>query len=111
MPAPEVPGEPMGERCGGPVYPRPSLLGPRQIRGARFGRTRFGRRGLDPDQVRRFLARVAEEVAVLQAEVDRVRQESGRLRAVLREWQTRYGNQRPSYGGRHPQQSGRHESV
>ncbi len=102
MSVPHVPGEPVGERCGGPVFQRPVRLGPRQIRGARFGWVRFGKRGLDPDEVRQFLTRVASEVANLQAELDRVRQESGRIRAALREWQTRYGNQRNSYGRNFP---------
>ncbi len=74
----------------------------RGIRAARFGRVRFGKRGLDPDEVRQFLTRVALEVANLQAELDRVRQEAGRIRTALREWQTRYGNQRNSYGRNFP---------
>ncbi|MEH1015269.1 DivIVA domain-containing protein [Micromonospora sp. CPCC 206060] len=53
------------ERCGGTVYSRREALGPRQIRNAGFGWTRWGRRGLDPVEVRRFLTRVAAEVADL----------------------------------------------
>ncbi|WDZ85625.1 DivIVA domain-containing protein [Micromonospora cathayae] len=77
------------ERCGGTVYVRRGLLGPRQIRNASFKWSRFGRRGFDPAEVREFLARVAVEVADLQAEIVRVREESGRLRNVIRRWHDR----------------------
>ncbi|MBO4206530.1 DivIVA domain-containing protein [Micromonospora echinofusca] len=77
------------ERCGGTVYSRREALGPRQIRNAGFSWARWGRRGLDPAEVRRFLNRVAAEVADLQAEVVRVRQESARIREAMRRWQSR----------------------
>lgn len=92
MAYPELPGT-GADRCGGTAYQRPTPLGPRQIRAARFGLTRIGRRGLDPDEVRRFLGRVAGDFARLQAEVDRLRHESARMRSALRDWQSRYGNQ------------------
>ena len=91
--------EPAGERCGGTVYraERSGRLGPRQIRGARFTVRRFGRRGVDPDEVRRFLARVADEVGDLHAELAATRDEANRLRFALREWQAGfpYGNEAP----------------
>jgi DivIVA domain-containing protein len=106
---------PAGERCGGTVYraERSGRLGPRQIRGARFTVRRFGRRGVDPDEVRRFLARVADEVCELHAELAAVRDEANRLRFALGEWQAGfpYGNERRTgYGrgsrsGRVPNQS------
>lgn len=77
------------ERCGGTVYARRGLLGPRQIRNAHFRWSRLGRRGFDPAEVRDFLARVATEVADLQAEIVRVRTESGRIREAMRRWQAR----------------------
>ncbi|GAB3806900.1 DivIVA domain-containing protein [Micromonospora zhanjiangensis] len=92
--------EPAGERCGGTVYraERSGRLGPRQIRGARFTARRFGRRGVDPDEVRRFLARVADEVGDLHTELSAARDEANRLRFALREWQAGfpYGNERPT---------------
>jgi DivIVA domain-containing protein len=90
MPAPDDRWSTAGDRCGGTVYTRPELLGPRQIRNARFTESRFGRRGLDPGEVRRFLARVAAEVADLQAEVTRVREESHRIKEAMRRWQSRH---------------------
>ncbi len=111
MPAPENPAEPMGERCGGPTYPRPSMLGPRQIRSARFTRTRFLRRGLDSNQVRRFLAWGAEEVALLRAEVDRARQDAATLRGAMRARRTRLSNQRSFSETQPTRQAGRHPNA
>jgi DivIVA domain-containing protein len=88
----------------GTVYraERSGRLGPRQIRGARFTVRRFGRRGVDPDEVRRFLARVAAEVGDLHVELAAVRDEANRLRFALREWQAGfpYGNERRTDYGR-----------
>ncbi|MFD0819462.1 DivIVA domain-containing protein, partial [Micromonospora zhanjiangensis] len=81
---------------------RSGRLGPRQIRGARFTVRRFGRRGVDPDEVRRFLARVADEVSDLHAELAASRDEANWLRFALREWQAGfpYGNERRTDYGR-----------
>ncbi|MEV0326459.1 DivIVA domain-containing protein [Micromonospora echinospora] len=89
-----VQGERPSQRCGGAVYTRRGLLGPRQIRNAHFRWSRLGRRGFDPDEVRGFLVRVAAEVADLQAEIARVREESGRIREAMRRWQARQASGR-----------------
>jgi DivIVA domain-containing protein len=112
---------PAGEGRGGTLYraERTGRLGPRQIRGARFRATRFGRRGVDPDEVRRFLARVAAEVCELHAELADARDESNHLRVVLRDWQSRYpaGNgrraayDRSSRPGIVPNQSRRYDGA
>jgi DivIVA domain-containing protein len=89
---------PVRDSCGGTIYraERSGRLGPRQIRGARFTVRRFGRHGVDPEEVRRFLARVAGEVGELHTELTAARQEADRLRFALREWQTAfpYSNER-----------------
>jgi DivIVA domain-containing protein len=68
------------------LYPR--LTGA-DIRTRRFTR-RSWRRGLDPDEVYAFLARVADEVELLRRDVRVARDDADRVKAALRRWQTRH---------------------
>jgi cell division initiation protein len=61
-------------------------ISPMDIQRQTFGQ-RF--RGLDPDEVRAYLNIVAEEVAALQMERDRLDQELGSLRSLLDEHRQR----------------------
>ncbi|WBB78791.1 DivIVA domain-containing protein [Micromonospora sp. WMMD882] len=63
-------------------------LYPAQVRDRRFRRTRLGRRGLDPEDVRRFLDRVALELAAAQEAADRARRETAHVKDALRRWQS-----------------------
>ncbi|MFY1691854.1 DivIVA domain-containing protein [Plantactinospora sp. WMMB782] len=67
------------------VYPR---LTSTDIRSIRFGRGSW-RRGLDPDEVYRFLARLADEVDLLRRDVRVARADADRVKVALRSWQTR----------------------
>lgn len=58
--------------------PPPAPLRPWQVSGWRFRTTRFGRRGLDPDEVYAFLARVAGDLAAAYLDLDRSRRDAGR---------------------------------
>lgn len=51
------------------------------------------RRGVDPDQVRLFQVRVADELAALHREAWLLRQENDRLKDALRDWQSRHARQ------------------
>lgn len=48
------------------------------------------RRGLDPDEVRSFLHRVADDLVDLRAELDRTRAENDQVKRDLRAWQSRF---------------------
>ncbi|MFI6824410.1 DivIVA domain-containing protein [Micromonospora sp. NPDC050187] len=48
------------------------------------------RRGLDPGEVTAFLHRVADDLATLHAELDRIRHENTRIKQHLRDWQSRF---------------------
>ncbi|MGC4807466.1 DivIVA domain-containing protein [Micromonospora sp. DT233] len=64
----------------------PVRLHPRHVRDRQFSAVGFGRRGLDPREVRRFLHRVALELAALNQEVARLGEENARVKRALREW-------------------------
>ncbi|MFI6230105.1 DivIVA domain-containing protein [Micromonospora echinospora] len=70
---------------------------PAQVRDRRFRRTRFGRRGLDPDDVRRFLDRVALELADAQEAAERAHRETVRIKDALRRWQSEQTRTRDRY--------------
>ncbi|WBB78973.1 DivIVA domain-containing protein [Micromonospora sp. WMMD882] len=70
---------------------------PAQIRDRRFRLTRLGRRGLDPDDVRRFLDRVALELADAHAAADRATRETVRIKEALRRWQSEQARTRDGY--------------
>lgn len=53
-------------------------LRPWQVSGVRFRTARFGRRGLDPDEVYAFLTRVAGDLAAAHLDLDRSRRGAGR---------------------------------
>ncbi|MEV0327746.1 DivIVA domain-containing protein [Micromonospora echinospora] len=69
-------------------------LRPWQVRGRRFPSTGFLRRGLDPDEVRRFLDRVADDLAAAHDELYQSREETSRVKDALRRWQTEYATAR-----------------
>ncbi|MFF5172817.1 DivIVA domain-containing protein [Micromonospora sp. NPDC000089] len=62
-----------------------SPLQPWQIRERCFT---VRRRGLDPDEIRTFLHRVADELTVAQTAVVAVQEENVRIKNALRAWQS-----------------------
>ncbi|MEU7980182.1 DivIVA domain-containing protein [Micromonospora sp. NPDC049081] len=68
-----------------PVADRPLCTS--QVRQQRFRRSRHG---LDPAEVDGFLHLVADELAVLHAELARTREENARIKGALRDWQSRF---------------------
>ncbi|MFB9545174.1 DivIVA domain-containing protein [Micromonospora sagamiensis] len=60
-------------------------LTPDRIRDRRFTARR---RGLDPDEIAAFLARVADELAVARTALTAVREENVRIKDALRSWQS-----------------------
>ncbi|MEU1754216.1 DivIVA domain-containing protein [Micromonospora matsumotoense] len=64
-----------------PAVPRRLL--PWQVRERRFRAARFGRRGLDPQEVREFLDQVAGELAAAYDTLRQSRRETGRVRIAL----------------------------
>ena len=83
-----------------PVSPQPSgtatsyrsavcpPLHPAQVRARNFRLTRFGRRGLDPADVQRFLDRVALDLARAYDTAEQARHETHRIKDALRRWQS-----------------------
>lgn len=71
---------------GGRLYATgdPARLTPHEVRTREFA---VRRRGVDPDQVREFQLRLADELADLRQEVVMVNQENDRLKRALRDWQ------------------------
>ena len=67
---------------------------PWQVRERRFRPTRFGRRGLDPEDVQEFLDRVADDLATIYAELGTSRQETSRIKDALRRWQSEQAERR-----------------
>jgi DivIVA domain-containing protein len=63
-------------------------LRPWHVRNQRFGPTRLGRRGLDPDEVQVFLDRVADDLHQVYAELAASRDENVRIKNALRQWQS-----------------------
>ncbi|GAA4704109.1 hypothetical protein Prum_022120 [Phytohabitans rumicis] len=63
-------------------------LGPHQVRNAVFARAPRRRGGVDADEVRTFLDRVADEMARLYGEVASARGETERIKAALYAWQS-----------------------
>lgn len=70
-----------------PAHVRGSFppMSPERVRSQEFHRTPLGRRGYDIEEVRRFLSRVAEDVAGADAEKARLRAEIHRLKNYFRE--------------------------
>lgn len=71
------------------LYPR---LTPQRVLAVYFRPS--WRRGVDGDEVRAFVCRVAEEVHLLHRELAALREENARLKGALRDWQTRHGRVR-----------------
>ncbi|MEV6814189.1 DivIVA domain-containing protein [Micromonospora sp. NPDC051296] len=74
----------------------PPRLHPRQVRDRQFSTVSFGRRGLDPQEVRQFLHRVALELATLHQDVNRLSEENTRIKRALRDWQSSQAQRRLS---------------
>ncbi|WP_030488560.1 hypothetical protein [Micromonospora chokoriensis] len=78
-----------GTIYGGTLSPR---LHPSLVRDRQFAAAGFGRRGVDPQEVRRFLHRVALELATLHKDVERLTNENIRIKRALRDWQSAQAN-------------------
>ncbi|WP_433392052.1 DivIVA domain-containing protein [Micromonospora sp. KLBMP9576] len=81
----------------GTVYgsPPPPRLHPRHVRDRQFAAAGFGRRGLDPKEVRHFLHRVALELAALNQDVNRLSEENARVKRVLRDYRSAQARRTP----------------
>ncbi|RIW44694.1 DivIVA domain-containing protein [Micromonospora endophytica] len=79
---------------------RPPLR-PWQVRGWRFRACRFGRRGLDPDEVQEFLDRVADDLAAVYDALGNSVQEAVWFRDALRRWQSEQVSRANAAGGRY----------
>lgn len=73
----------------------PARLHPVLVRDHQFPTVGFGRRGLDPREVRRFLLRVALKLASLHQEVTRLTEENTRLKRLLRDRRSAQANRSP----------------
>lgn len=86
-PAPTVRARP-GNQAGGyyraASYPS---LSEGQVRDRQFP---VSRRGLDPEEVRTFLHRIANELTALRGELARTHDENIRIKNQLRDWQSRF---------------------
>ncbi|MEW2381625.1 DivIVA domain-containing protein [Micromonospora sp. NPDC047707] len=69
-------------------------LRPWQVRERRFRPSRFGRRGLDPDDVHEFLNRVADDLSTVYDALGVSRQETTRIKDALRRWQSEQARRR-----------------
>ncbi|GGM35663.1 hypothetical protein GCM10011608_20360 [Micromonospora sonchi] len=79
----------------GNVYGRrPERLFPREVRDWQFSVVGFGRRGLDEQEVRQFLHRVARELTILYQDLARLDDENIRLKRALRDWQAAHAQRR-----------------
>ncbi|NYT96359.1 MULTISPECIES: DivIVA domain-containing protein [Salinispora] len=78
----------------GTVYGGTEQLHPRLVRERNFATVGLGRRGLDPQEVRHFLHRVAHELATLRQEVVRLHDENTRIKRALRDWQSAQARRR-----------------
>ncbi|SCF13257.1 DivIVA protein [Micromonospora purpureochromogenes] len=81
------------------LYPggAPARPTPHEVRTHAF---RPRRDGVDPDQVRRFQAVVADELTDLHQRVRELSQENERLRRALRDWRTLHAREcRPPNSG------------
>jgi DivIVA domain-containing protein len=74
-----------GHEGARPIARQAMPLSPDRVRNWEFSRTSLGRRGYNEDDVRLFLARVAEELATADAEKSALRSEVRRLRNYYRE--------------------------
>jgi DivIVA domain-containing protein len=85
-----MPSGPGGGFLGGTVPYQ--LSAPWQVRTRRFRPVPYWRRGIDPAEVAGFLGRLAGELELLHAELERTREQNRRIKAALRHWRsTRVG--------------------
>ncbi|MEV0879157.1 DivIVA domain-containing protein [Micromonospora echinofusca] len=63
---------------------------PHEVRTREFAARR---RGVDPVEVREFLARVSDELAMLNETVRLLSQENDRIKRALRDWQTMHARE------------------
>ncbi|MET7970517.1 DivIVA domain-containing protein [Micromonospora sp. NPDC005305] len=75
-------------------------LRPWQVRERWFRPTSLGRRGLDPQEVREFLDRVAGDLATVYDALAESRRETDRIKSALRRWQSEQVRAR-NEGGHH----------
>jgi cell division initiation protein len=73
---------------GQPAGRPPARLTPEAVRGAEFGRTPVGRRGLNEDEVRTFVHRLADEIAARDAVDASLHAELDRCKELLARWQS-----------------------
>ncbi|BCL12787.1 DivIVA domain-containing protein [Micromonospora sagamiensis] len=74
----------------------PHRTTPHEVRNREFSPRR---RGVDADEVRGFLADLADELADLYRQLNLLDQENERLKRALRDWQTLHARQcRPNRG-------------
>lgn len=76
-----VPGTNMRSAAYRPIRPW-------QVRNQRFRPAGVATRGLDPVEVGAFLDRVAHDLGILYAELDRTWEQNHRIKEALRRWQT-----------------------
>ncbi|GAA4939143.1 DivIVA domain-containing protein [Actinoplanes utahensis] len=89
-----------GTHGGGyPVRDRGRLT-PDAVRRIRFRRSDGLRRGLKAEDVRHFIDQVSEDMASLYDELAQVYAENHRIKAALRDWQSKHGAPPTSYRDR-----------
>jgi DivIVA domain-containing protein len=72
----------------------PQRLTPDRVRSMQFSRTPVGRRGLSEDEVRRFLQRVADDIAARDASEASLRAKVGHFKNSLIQWQREHSEAR-----------------
>ncbi|THV21740.1 DivIVA domain-containing protein [Glycomyces paridis] len=65
-----------------------------QVNNARFSMTSLTRRGYQPDEVHRFLTRIADELASRDQREAALRADAEKLKEALRSWQSQQSSQR-----------------
>ncbi|GAB3956830.1 DivIVA domain-containing protein [Micromonospora vulcania] len=69
-------------------------LHPRQVRDRQFSTVGFGRRGLNPTEVRRFLHHVALDLTTLHHDLALLSEENARVKRALRAWRAAWSSGR-----------------
>ncbi|MEE3918087.1 DivIVA domain-containing protein [Micromonospora sp. BRA006-A] len=86
----------LGSTCYRSSAYRP--LRPWQVRERSFRPTPLGRRGLDPQEVREFLDRVAGDLAAVYDALAQSRRETDRIKNAPRRWQSEQAQARNERG-------------